>query len=75
MSGGGGGGGGRIPIPAYMCWPPSGALSTDDTAPALMRHGLDPRTLDVYEDTVLDFIYGSCLTRSSPARSRNRPWR
>ena len=52
------GGGGRIPIPAYMCWPPSGALSTDDTAPALMRHGLDPRTLDVYEDTVLDFIYG-----------------
>jgi hypothetical protein len=23
-----------------------------------MRHGLDPRTLDVYEDTVLNFIYG-----------------
>ncbi|CAN6230617.1 unnamed protein product, partial [Urochloa humidicola] len=45
-------------IPASFFWPPPGStLSTDDTTPAAMRHGLDPRTLSIYENTVLGFLY------------------
>ncbi|CAD6251620.1 unnamed protein product [Miscanthus lutarioriparius] len=47
-----------IPIPAHWCWPPPGSsVSTDDTTPAAMRHGLDPGTLSLYQNTVLGFIY------------------
>jgi hypothetical protein len=45
-------------IPAKFCWPPPGhTLSTTGTTPAAMRHGLDPAMLDVYQDTVLGFLY------------------
>ncbi|CAO2044830.1 unnamed protein product [Urochloa humidicola] len=45
-------------IPASFFWPPPGnTLSTDGPTPAAMRHGLDPGTLGVYEDTVLGFLY------------------
>ncbi|RCV05141.1 hypothetical protein SETIT_1G058800v2 [Setaria italica] len=45
-------------IPAKFFWPPPGnTLSTDGMTPAAMRHGLDPATLNVYQDTVLGFLY------------------
>ncbi|CAL5023567.1 unnamed protein product [Urochloa decumbens] len=44
-------------ISASFFWPPPGTLSTDDTTIAAMRHGLDPGTLSVYENTVLGFLY------------------
>ncbi|CAL5059797.1 unnamed protein product [Urochloa decumbens] len=44
-------------LPAPFFWRPPGTLSTDDTTPAAMRHGLDPGTLSVYENMVLGFLY------------------
>ncbi|CAN6277786.1 unnamed protein product [Urochloa humidicola] len=45
-------------IPASFFWPPPGRfLSTDDTTPAAMRHGLDPGTLNDYMNTVLGFLF------------------
>ncbi|CAL4970872.1 unnamed protein product [Urochloa decumbens] len=46
-----------VPLPASFFWRPPGTISTDDTTPAAMRHGLDPGTLSVYENTVLGFLY------------------
>ncbi|KAL6629897.1 hypothetical protein ACP70R_029662 [Stipagrostis hirtigluma subsp. patula] len=43
----------------YWPRPSSGILSTDGTTPALMRHGLDPGTVDPLMDMVLGFLYGS----------------
>ncbi|PVH65736.1 hypothetical protein PAHAL_1G064900 [Panicum hallii] len=46
-------------IPAAFFWPPPGnSLSTDASTPVAMRHGLEPGTLNVYENTVLRFLYG-----------------
>ena len=45
-------------IPAAFFWPPPGNyLSTVDTTPVPMRHGLDPGTLNGYGDMVLGFVY------------------